>query len=113
MNSNTPAFTIAVTGGLVVGSFPAWPAVAFTGLGQNPLHQARRTRRPGADSAAPAVAHVPGDGDQTVRAACAARQPSRRRDMDERSGLSRRKVSHLVPEVTISANGYQPRRETA
>ena len=53
---------------------------------------------------------VPGDVEQAVRAACAASvaagQPLSQRAMAERFGVSRRKVSQLVAEITMEGNGH-------
>jgi DNA-binding transcriptional regulator LsrR (DeoR family) len=58
-----------------------------------------------------------GDVEQAVRAAYAASvvvgQPLSQRAMAERFGLSRRRVSQLVAQVTASGNGHRPEREAA
>ena len=55
---------------------------------------------------------VPADVEQAVRAAYAASvaagQPLSQRAMAERFGLSRRRVSQLVVQVTASGNGHLP-----
>ena len=55
--------------------------------------------------------------EQAVRAAYAASvaagQPLSQRAMAERFGLSRRKVSQIVTQVTPSGNGHQPESEAA
>jgi DNA-binding transcriptional regulator LsrR (DeoR family) len=55
--------------------------------------------------------------EQAVRAAyaasVAARTPLSQRAMAERFGLSRRRVSQLVAEVTTSGNGHRPGSEVA
>src|SRR5271165_5610784 len=65
----------------------------------------------------PAVPEVPGDVEQAVRAAYAASvaagQPLSQRAMAGRFGLSRRKVSQLVAQVTASGNGHRPGSEAA
>ena len=68
-------------------------------------------------SSGPAVPEGAGDVEQAVRAAYAASmaagQPLSQRAMAERFGLSRRKVSQLVTQVTASGNGHQPESEAA
>ena len=65
----------------------------------------------------PAVPEVPGDAEQAVGAAyvasVAAGQPLSQRAMAERFGLSRRRVSQLVTQVTVSGNGHQHESEAA
>jgi DNA-binding transcriptional regulator LsrR (DeoR family) len=60
---------------------------------------------------------VPGDVEQAVRAAytasVAAGQPLSQRAIADRFGLSRRKVSQLVTQVTASGNGHRPESEAA
>lgn len=81
------------------------------------MQQVRRARAPGAASIGPAVPEVPGDVEQAVRAAYAASvaagQPLSQRAMAGRFGLSRRRVSQLVAQVTASGNGHRPGSETA
>jgi len=56
------------------------------------------------------VPEVPGDVEQAVRAACAVSvapgAPLEPAGMAERFGLSRRKVSQLIADVTIESNGH-------
>ena len=77
----------------------------------------RRARGPRVATAAPAAPQVPGDVDQAVRAAhaasVAAGAPLSQRAMAERFGLSRRRVSQLVAQVTVSGNGHLPESEVA
>ena len=81
------------------------------------MQQVRRARGPRAATSVPAVPAVPGDVEQAVRAAYAASvaagQPLSQRAMAERFGLSRRRVSQLVAEVTASGNGHWPESEAA
>jgi hypothetical protein len=95
--------------GLLGGLISAWPAVAFIGAVEMVMQLVRRARRPQAASTAPAV---PGDVAQAVRAAYAASvaagEPLSQRAIAERFGLSRRKVSQLITEVTIHGNGHAP-----
>jgi DNA-binding GntR family transcriptional regulator len=76
------------------------------------MQQVRRARAPRAATSEPAVPEVPGDVEQAVRAAYAASvaagQPLSQRAMAERFGLSRRRVSQLVAQVTASGNGHRP-----
>ena len=78
------------------------------------MQQVRRARGPRVATAVPVV---PGDVGQAVRtayaASVAAGQPLSQRAMAERFGLSRRKVSQLVAQVTISGNGHQRESEAA
>ena len=100
--------------GLLGALISAWPAVAFIGSVEIATQQARRARVP---QAATAVPDVPGDVEQAVRAAYAASvavgAPLSQRAMAERFGLSRRKVSQLVAQVTASGNGHRPETEAA
>jgi Protein of unknown function (DUF2637) len=100
--------------GLLGALISAWPAVAFIGTVEIAMQQVRRARAPGAATIVPAV---PGDVEQAVRAAyvasVAAGQPLSQRAMAERFGLSRRRVSQLVTEVTASGNGHLPESEMA
>jgi hypothetical protein len=102
--------------GLLGALISAWPAVAFIGAIEIAT-QVRRARAPRAATSGPAVPKVPGDVEQAVRAAYAASvaagAPLSQRAMAERFGLSRRKVSQLVAEVTASGNGYRPESEAA
>jgi DNA-binding GntR family transcriptional regulator len=63
------------------------------------------------------VPGVPGDVEQAVRAAYAASiaagQPLIQQAMAERFGLSRRRVSQLVVQVTASGDGHLPESEAA
>jgi hypothetical protein len=60
---------------------------------------------------------VPGDVEQAVRAAyaapVAAGQPLSQRAVAGPFGLSQRRVSQLVAQITASGNGYQPENEAA
>ena len=60
---------------------------------------------------------VPGDVEQAVQAAYAASvaagAPLSQRAMAERFGLSRRRVSQLVAQVTAGSNGHRPESEAA
>jgi hypothetical protein len=95
--------------GLLGALISAWPAVAFIGAVEIATQQVRRARAPRAAAIGPLVPEVPGDVEQAVRAAYAASvaagQPLSQRAMAERFGLSRRKVSQLVAQVTASGNG--------
>ena len=103
--------------GLLGALISAWPAVAFIGAVEIAMQQVRRARGPLAPTSVPAVPQVPGDVEQAVRAAymasVAAGQPLSQRAMAERFGLSRRKVSQLVSEVTVSGNGHRRESEAA
>jgi hypothetical protein len=100
--------------GLLGGLISAWPAVAFIGAVEIAMQQVRRVRAPRAVTSVPGV---PGDLEQAVRAAYAASvaagQPLSQRAMAERFGLSRRRVSQLVAQVTASGNGHRPESEAA
>ena len=100
--------------GLLGAVISAWPAVAFIGSVEIAMQQVRRSRVPCPVISGPAV---PGDVEQAVRAAYAASvaagQPLSQRAMAERFGLSRRRVSQLVTQVTASANSHQPESEAA
>jgi len=91
--------------------------VAFIGSVEIAMQQVRRSRAPGAATGGPAVPEVPGDVEQAVRAAYAASvvagAPLSQRAMAERFGLSRRRVSQLVAQVTASGNGQLPESEAA
>ena len=99
--------------GLVGALISAWPAVAFIGSVEIAMQQVRRARVARAAIIGPAVPEVPGDVEQAVRAAYAASvaagAPLSQRAMAERFGLSRRRVSQLIAQVTASGNGYRPR----
>jgi hypothetical protein len=103
--------------GLLGALISAWPAVAFIGTGEIAMQQVRRARVPRAAIMGPAVPEVPGDVEQAVRAAyaapVAAGQPLSQRAVAGRFGLSRRRVSQLVAQITASGNGYQPENEAA
>jgi len=77
----------------------------------------RRSRGPRAATTVPAVSEVPSDVEQAVCAAYAASvaagAPLSQRAMAERFGLSRRRVSQLVAQVTVSGNGHLPESEAA
>ncbi len=92
--------------GLLGALISAWPAVAFIGAVEIAMQQVRRARAPHVATSVPAV---PGDVEQAVRtayaASVAAGQPLSQRAMAERFGLSRRRVSQLVAQVTASGNG--------
>lgn len=92
--------------GLLGALISAWPAVAFIGAVERVMQLVRRARGPQSATAAP---EVPGDVEQAVRAAFAASvaagAPLSQRAMAGRFGLSRRKVSQLVTEVTVHGNG--------
>ncbi len=100
--------------GLLGALISAWPAVAFIGSVEIAMQQVRRARAP---RAAISVPEVPGDVEQAVRAAYAASvaagAPLSQRAMAGRFGLSRRRVSQLVAEVTASGNGHRPEGEAA
>jgi transcriptional regulator GlxA family with amidase domain len=91
--------------------------VAFIGSVEIAMQQVRRSRAPQAATIVPAVPAVPGDVEQAVRAAytasVAAGQPLSQRAMAERFGLSRRRVSQLVTQITASGNGHRPESEAA
>jgi hypothetical protein len=95
----------------------AWPAVAFIGSVEISMEQVRRARAPGAVAIGSAVPEVPGDMEQAARAAYAASvaagAPLSQRAMAERFGLSRRRVSQLVAQVTASGNGHLSGGEAA
>jgi hypothetical protein len=78
------------------------------------MQQVRRSRVPRSAIIVPAV---PGDVEQAVRAAYAASvaagQPLSQRAIAGRFGLSRRKVSQIVAQVTASGNGHLPESEAA
>jgi hypothetical protein len=101
------AFGVAF--GLLGALISAWPAVAFIGAVEMVMQLVRRARGP---QSARAAQDVPGDVAQAVRAAYAASvaagEPLSQRVMADRFGLSRRKVSQLVTEVTIGGNGHAP-----
>ncbi len=103
--------------GLLGALISAWPAVAFIGSVEIAVQQVRRARVPRVAAFAPAGSEVPGDVEQAVRAAYAASvatgSPLSQRAMAERFGLSRRRVSQLVTQVTASGNGHQPENEAA
>ena len=90
--------------GLLGALISAWPAVAFIGSVEIAMQQVRRARVPRAAIIGPAVPEVPGDVEQAVRvahgASVASGAPLSQRAMAERFGLSRRRVSQLVAEVT-------------
>ena len=100
--------------GLLGALISAWPAVAFIGAFEIAMQQVRRARAP---RAATSVPGVPGDLEQAVRAAnaasVAAGQPLSQRAMADRFGLSRRRVSQLVAQVTACGNGHRPESEAA
>ena len=100
--------------GLLGALISAWPAVAFIGAVEIATQLVRRARGP---QSATGVPEVPGDVEQAVRAAyaasAAAGQPLSQRAMAERFGLSRRRVSQLVTQVTASGNGHLPDNEEA
>jgi Protein of unknown function (DUF2637) len=101
--------------GLLGALISAWPAVAFIGAVEIAMQQVRRARAPHAATGGPDVPEVPGDVEQAVRAAyvvsVAAGQPLSQRAMADRFGLSRRKVSQLVTQVTASGNGHMSESE--
>ena len=103
--------------GLLGALISAWPAVAFIGSVEIAMQQVRRARVPRATVIGPAVPEVPGDVEQAVRvayaASVAAGAPLSQRVMAERFGLSRRRVSQLVAEVTASGIGHRPESEAA
>ena len=103
--------------GLLGALISAWPAVAFIGSVEIAMQQVRRSRAPGVATIVPAVPQVPGDVEQAVRAAYAASvaagQPLSQRAMAERFGLSRRRVSQLVAQVTEGGHGHRPESEAA
>ena len=100
--------------GLLGAVISAWPAVAFIGSVEIAMQQVRRSHVPRPVIRGPAV---PRDVEQAVRAAYAASvaagQPLSQRAMAERFGLSRRRVSQLVAQVTASGNGHRPESEAA
>jgi len=81
------------------------------------VQQVRRASAPRVATFVPAAPEVPGDVEQAVRAAYAASvaagAPLSQRAMAGRFGLSRRRVSQLVAEVTASGNGRQLEGEAA
>jgi hypothetical protein len=95
--------------GLLGALISAWPAVAFIGAVEIAMQLVRRSRGPQAAASVPDRPAVPGDVEEAVRAAYAASvaagSPLSQRAMAERFGLSRRKVSQLVTQVTASGNG--------
>ena len=103
--------------GLLGALISAWPAVAFIGSVEIAMEQVRGARVPRAAIIGPAVPEVPGNVEQAVRAAysasVAAGQPLSQRAMAERFGLSRRRVSQLVAQVTAGNNGHRPESEAA
>jgi hypothetical protein len=103
--------------GLLGAVISAWPAVAFIGSVEIAMQQVRRARVPRAAIIGPVVPEAPGDVEQAVRAAYAASvaagAPLSQRAMAERFGLSRRRVSQLVAQVTASGNGHRPEGEAA
>jgi Protein of unknown function (DUF2637) len=100
--------------GLLGALISAWPAVAFIGAVEMVMQLVRRARGPQANQN---VSAVPGNVQQAVRAAYAASvaagQPLSQRAMAERFGLSRRKVSQLITQDTIEANGHAPAGKAA
>ena len=100
--------------GLLGALISAWPAVAFIGSVEIAMQQVRRARAPRAATRVPAV---PGDVEQAVHAAYAASvaagAPLSQRAMAERFGLSRRRVSQLVAQVTAGGNGHRSESEAA
>jgi hypothetical protein len=98
--------------GLLGALISAWPAVAFIGAVEIAMQLVRRSRGPRAATSVPVAPEVPGDVDEAVRAAYAASvaagQPLSQRAMAERFGLSRRKVSQLIADVTVESNGHLP-----
>jgi hypothetical protein len=98
--------------GLLGALISAWPAVAFIGAVEIAMQLVRRARGPREATAAPVVPAVPGDVEQAVRAAysasVAAGQPLSHRAMAERFGLSRRKLSRLIADITVGSNGHLP-----
>ena len=100
--------------GLLGALISAWPTVAFIGAVEIAMQVVRRARVP---RAATSVSEVPGDLEQAVRAAYAASvavgQPLSQRAMADRFGLSRRRVSQLVAQVTASGSGHWPESEAA
>ena len=103
--------------GLLGALNSAWPAVAFIGSVEIAMEQVRRARLPHVAISGPAAPEVPGDVEQAVRAAyatsVAAGQPLSQRAMAERFGLSRRRVSQLVAQVSAGGNGHRPEGEAA
>ena len=103
--------------GLLGAIISAWPAVAYFGATDMVLelvHRSRKRRREARPATAPAV---PSEVQQAVRAAYSASvqagTPLSQRAMAARFGLSRRKISQLVPESTISGNGHLSEGEAA
>jgi hypothetical protein len=103
--------------GLLGALISAWPAVAFIGTVEIATQQVRRARVPQAATSGPVVPEVPGDVEQAVRvayaASVAAGAPLSQRAMAERFGLSRRRVGHLVTQVTVESNGHLRQEEVA
>jgi hypothetical protein len=103
--------------GLLGALISAWPAVACIGSVEIAMQQVRRSRVPRAAIIVPAVPQVPGDAEQAVRAAYAASvsagQPLSQRAMAKRFGLSRRRVSQIVAQITASGKGHRPESEAA
>ena len=103
--------------GLLGAPISAWPAVAFIGTVEIAKQLVRRSRGPRAATSVPAVPEVPGDVEQAVRAAYAASvaagAPLSQRAMAGRFGLSRRRVSQIVAQVTAPGNGHRPESEAA
>lgn len=96
--------------GLLGALISAWPAVAFVGAVEIAMQQVRRAPAPRAATSEPAAPEMPGEVEQAVRAAYAASvaagAPLSQRVMAERFGLSRRRVSQLVADVTVECNGH-------
>ncbi len=103
--------------GLLGALISTWRAVAFIGSVEIAMQQVRRAPAPRAATSSPAVPEVPGDMEQAVRAAYAASvtagYPLSQRAMAERFGLSRRRVSQLIAQVTASGNGHPSESEAA
>jgi Protein of unknown function (DUF2637) len=101
--------------GLLGAPISARPAVAFIGSVEIAMQQVRRARAPQVATSGLAVPEVPGDVEQAVRAAYAASvaagTPLSQRAMAERFGLSRRKVSQLLTNVTVESNGHLAGKE--
>ncbi len=92
----------------------AWPAVVFIGAVEIAMQRVRRSCAPRAATSVPDMA---GDMEQAVRAAYAASvaagAPLSQRAMAERFGLSRRRVSQLVAQVTVPGNDHLSENEAA
>ncbi len=103
--------------GLLGALISAWPAVAFIGAVEIAMQQVRRSRVPPAATGGSDVPQMPGDVQQAVRAAYAASvaagQPLSQRAMAKRFGLSRRRVSQIVAQITALGNGHRPESEAA